>query len=48
MLRLQSDSERRLDDRRDIIPANRGDQRLSDGPGAAAAAAASVGTATEV
>jgi len=49
LLRQQSDSERRLDDRRDVIPANRADHRLTDGAAtAAAAAAAAAGTATEV
>ena len=43
---MQRESERRLDDRREVTPVNRGDQRLVDGPAAAAAAAA--GTTTEV
>jgi len=47
LLRLQRESERRLDDRREVTPTNRGDQRLADTPGSAAAAA-DVGMATEV
>ena len=49
---MQRESERRLDDRREVTPVNRSDQRLVDGPGTAAAAAAAAaaggGMATEV
>ena len=48
LLRLQRESERRLEDRRDGVPSNRADQRLADGPATAAAAAAGVDMATEV